>query len=72
MQVRTNSSWSKWISVLVGHNLWSVTIVAFVPVQCRKEAAGSQQYGAFREDSAFVIHPLQVVLSDASHTYGSR
>lgn len=47
-------------------------VCAALPVESRKEAAGSQQHGAFREDSASIIHPLKVVFGDGGHTDGTR
>lgn len=52
---------------------WAATVPVGVvsPVQCRKEAAGSQQHRAFREDGTPVIDPLKVVFSDGGHTDGT-
>lgn len=58
----TKTSNFKYLWLLLNH----------LSVKSGKEAAGSQQDRAFREDSAFVIDPLQVVFSDSSHTYSSR
>ena len=39
-------------------------------MQGREEAAGSQEHRALGEDSALVIHPLQIALGNVSHADG--